>query len=118
MKRLRRKAVGFCVLPQLMKSQKDARKYHRLYIDAEISCQIEKRRTKLEKLEGGLYSYMLEWITDNIFIQNWKNKELKAKIDEFRAFRHKKYAEFLKEREELRTLELLIDDHYRKIDVD
>ena len=100
-----------------MKSKKDARKYQRLFADAIICCQIEKRRTKLEELNGDFYSNMLEWITDYIFTKNWKDEELKAKIEEFRAFRHRKYEELFKEREELRNLELVVNGHHKQFEV-
>ena len=118
MKKSRKDSVGLCLLPQLKKYRKDARKYKRLHADAEIRCLIEKRRIKLERLEGDMYASMLEWISDYIFLQDWKDKELMAVIEKFRDFRKKRYKDFLDERQKLRILELTFDGVYMSLNVD
>lgn len=117
MKKLNKKSVGFCILPQLMKYRKDAKKYKRLYIEQGVNRLIEERRVKLERLETGFYAGLSEWITDNIFLQDLSTEELSRKVDEFRLFRQRRYKELLNKREELRTLEIDVLGHLAAFEI-
>ena len=97
----KRKVVGICTLPQLIKSRKDAMKYQRLYVEQKIDCQFEKKRVKLERMERVLYSDLLEWIKYNIFSQELTTEELKVKIDEFQDLCQRQYEKYIVETNKL-----------------
>ena len=77
-------------LPMMSKARREASKFKCLYIEQSINVQIEKRRTKLERMDCYLFATLLEWISDYILLQDWKDEKLMAKIEEYRAFRQRK----------------------------
>ena len=81
--------------------------YKQLLDKQSVNAQIDKRRIMMEELDGDYYADFLEWISDYIFLQRWNDDKLMAKIEEFRAYRQRKYDELVSEREKLRNLDLL-----------
>ena len=69
-----------------------------------VNAQRIKRRIMLEELDGDYYADLLEWISDYIFLQRWNDDKLMAKIEEFRAYRQKKYDELVIERDKHQDL--------------
>lgn len=82
-----------------------------------INTQIFKRRMMLEELDGNYYADLLEWISDYIFLQNWKDENLMRKIEEYRAYRHKEYEKLITEHEKLRKLEINMNGRKKVVDV-
>lgn len=76
-----------------------------------------KRRIKLEELGGDYYYDLLEWISDYIFLQDWEDDKLMAKIEEFRAYRRKEYEKLVKEQQKLRKLDVYMNGRKRIVDV-
>ena len=105
-------------LPMMSKARREASKFKRLYIEQSINVQIEKRRTKLERMDCYLFATLLEWISDYILLQNWKDENLMAKIEEYRAFRQRKVEQSFKECQELRKLEIDVYGRHMVFDVD
>ena len=81
--------------------------YKQLLDKQSVNAQIDKRRIMMEELDGDYYADLLEWISDYIFLQRWNDDKLMAMIEEFRAYRQRKYDELVSEREKLRNLDLL-----------
>ena len=82
---------GNLSLSMVMNANCEVVMYKQLYEEQSVEAQIYKRRIKLEKLGGDYYYDLLEWISDYIFLQNWEDDKLMAKIEEFRAYRRKEY---------------------------
>lgn len=82
-----------------------------------VNAQILKRRVKLEELGGDYYYDLLEWISEYIFLQDWEDDKLMAKIEKFRAYRRKEYEKLVKEQQKLRKLEVNINGRKKIVDV-
>lgn len=104
---LNKQGMLFSDLSMVLKANREVSKYKQLLDKQSVNAQIIKRRIMLEELDGDYYADLLEWISDYIFLQRWNDDKLMAKIEEFRAYRQKKYDELVIEREKLRNLDLL-----------
>ena len=91
--------------------------YKQLLDKQSVNAQIDKRRIMMEELDGDYYADLLEWISDYIFLQNWKDEKLMAKIEEFRVYRQKQYDRLIEERQKLRKLEVNINGRKKVVDV-
>ena len=91
----------------VLKLKREVSMYKQLLDKQSVNAQIDKRRIMMEELDGDYYADLLEWISDYIFLQRWNDDKLMAKIEEFRAYRQRKYDELVSEREKLRNLDLL-----------
>ena len=104
-------------LSMVLNANREVAMYKQLYVKQSVNAQISKRRIKLEELDGDYYYDLLEWISDYIFLQNWKDEKLMAKIEEFRAYRQKQYDRLIEERQKLRKLEVNINGRKKVVDV-
>ena len=50
-------------------------------------------------------------------MQNWEDDKLRAKIEEFRAYRHKAYKRLVNEQQILRKLEVNMNGRKKTVDV-
>ena len=82
-----------------------------------VNAQIYKRLIKLEELGGDYYYDLLEWISDYIFLQDWEDDKLRAKIEEFRTYRRKEYEKLEIEQQKLRKLEVNMNGWKKVVDV-
>ena len=104
-------------LSMVLNANREVGMYKQLYAKQSVNAQISKRRIKLEELDGDYYYDLLEWISDYIFLQNWKDEKLMAKIEEFRVYRQKQYDRLIEERQKLRKLEVNINGRKKVVDV-
>lgn len=104
-------------LSMVMNANCEVVMYKQLFEKQSVNAQILKRRVKLEELGGDYYYDLLEWISDYIFLQDWEDDELMAKIEKFRAYRRKEYEKLVKEQQKLRNLEVNINGRKKTVDV-
>ena len=104
-------------LPVVMNANCEVVMYKQLFEKQSVNAQIYKRRIKLEELGGDYYYDLLEWISDYIFLQNWEDNKLRAKIEEYRAYRQKAYEKLVKEQQKLRKLEVNMNGRKKTVDV-
>ena len=104
-------------LSMVMNANCEVVMYKQLFEKQSVNAQILKRRVKLEELGGDYYSDLLEWISDYIFLQDWEDDKLMAKIEKFRAYRRKEYEKLVKEQQKLRKLEVNINGRKKTVDV-
>ena len=112
-----RQGKGNLSLSMVMNANCEAVMYKRLYEKQSVNAQIYKRRVKLEELGGDFYYDLLEWITDYVFLQNWEDDKLRAKIEEFRAYRKRAYEKLEDEQQKLRKLEVNMNGRKKVVDV-
>lgn len=119
MKKRIRNQIGkrYSNLSMVLNANREVVIYKQLLDMQKISAQIYERRMKLEELDGDYYADLLEWISDYIFLQNWKDENLTRKIEEYRAYRHKEYEKLITEHENLRKLEVNINGRKKVVDV-
>ena len=91
--------------------------YKQLFEKQSVNSQIYKRRMKLEELGGDYYYDLLEWLSDYIFLLDCEDDKLRAKIEEFRAYRRKAYDKLIEEQEKLRKLEINMNGRKKVVDV-
>ena len=108
---------GNLSLSMVMNANCEVVMYKRLYEEQSVNAQIYKRRIKFEELGEDYYYDLLEWISDYIFLQNWEDDKLSAKIEEFRAYRRKAYEKLIEEQENLRKLEINMNGRKKVVDV-
>ena len=108
---------GNLSLSMVMNANCEVVMYKRLYEEQSVNAQIYKRRIKFEELGEDFYYDLLEWISDYIFLQNWKDEKLMRKIEEFRAYRHKAYERLEIEQQKLRKLEVNMNGRKKTVDV-
>ena len=104
-------------LSMVMNANCEVVMYKQLFEKQSVNAQILKRRVKLEELGGDYYYDLLEWISEYIFLQDWEDDELMAKIEKFRAYRRKEYEKLVKEQQKLRKLEVNMNGRKRIVDV-
>ena len=104
-------------LSMVMDANYEVVMYKQLFEKQSVNAQILKRRVKLEELGGDYYYDLLEWISEYIFLQDWEDDELMAKIEKFRAYRRKEYEKLVKEQQKLRKLEVNINGRKKTVDV-
>ena len=104
-------------LSMVLNANREVGMYKQLYVEQSVNAQICKRRIMLEELDGDYYYDLLEWITDYIFLQNWEDDKLRAKIEEFRAYRRKQYEKLENEQQKLRKLEVNMNGRKKIVDV-
>ncbi len=104
-------------LSMVLNANREVVMYKQLFEKQNVNAQIYKRRIKLEELGGDYYYDLLEWISDYIFLQNWEDDKLRAKIEEFRAYRRKEYEKLEIEQQKLRKLEVNINGRKKVVDV-
>lgn len=104
-------------LSMVMNANCEVVMYKQLFEKQSVNAQILKRRVKLEELGGEYYYDLLEWISEYIFLQDWEDDELMAKIEKFRAYRRKEYEKLVKEQQKLRKLEVNINGRKKTVDV-
>ena len=104
-------------LSTVLNANREVIMYKQLLVKQSVDAQIFKRRAMSEELDGDYYADLLEWISDYIFLQNWKDEKLMTKIEEFRAYRHKQYEKLLTEQGKLRTLEVNIKGRKKIVEV-
>lgn len=104
-------------LPVVMNANCEVVMYKQLFEKQSVNAQIYKRRIKLEELGEDYYYDLLEWISDYIFLQNWEDDKLRAKIEEFRAYRQKEYEKLVKEQQKLRRLDVNMNGRKKTVDV-
>lgn len=108
-----RHGKGILSLSMVMNVNREVVMYKQLFEKQCVNSQIYKRRMKLEELGGDYYYDLLEWISDYIFLQDWKDDKLRAKIEEFRAYRRKEYEKLENEQQKLRKLEVNMNGRKR-----
>jgi len=104
-------------LSMVMNSNCEVVMYKQLFEKQSLNAQILKRRVKLEELGGDYYYDLLEWISEYLFLQDWEDDELMAKIEKFRAYRRKEYEKLVKEQQKLRKLEVNMNGRKKTVDV-
>lgn len=104
-------------LSMVMNANCEVVMYKQLFEKQSVNAQILKRRVKLEELGGDYYYDLLEWISEYIFLQDWEDDKLMAKIEKFRAYRRKEYEKLVKEQQKLRNLEVNINGRKKTVDV-
>lgn len=112
-----RQGKGNSALSMVMNANCEVVMYKQLFEEQSVNSQIYKRRMKLEELGSDYYYDLLEWISDYIMFQNWKDDKLRAKIEEFRAYRRKEYEKLEIEQQKLRKLEVNMNGRKRVVDV-
>lgn len=112
-----RQGKGNLSLPMVMNANREVVMYKQLYEEQSVNAQIYKRRIKMEELGSDYYYDLLEWISDYIFLQNWDDDKLRAKIEEFRAYRQRQYEKLTKEQQKLRKLEVNMNGRKKVLDV-
>lgn len=112
-----RQGKGNLSLPMVMNANCEVVMYKQLYVKQSVNAQIYKRLIKLEELGGDYYYDLLEWISDYIFLHDWEDDKLEAKIEEFRAYRHKAYEKLEIEQQKLRKLEVNMNGRKKVVDV-
>ena len=119
MKKRFRNQIGkrYSDLSMVLNANREVVVCKQLFAKQKINTQIFKRRMMLEELDGNYYADLLEWISDYIFLQNWKDENLMRKIEEYRAYRHKEYEKLITEHEKLRKLEVNINGRKKVVDV-
>lgn len=119
MKKRIRNQIGkrYLDLSLVLNANREVAIYKQLLDMQKVNTQIFERQVMLEKLDGDYYADLLEWISDYIFLQNWKNEDLMRKIEEFRAYRHKEYEKLIVEQEKIRKLEININGRKKVVDV-
>lgn len=78
-----RQGKGNLSLSMVMNANREVGMYKLLFEKQSVNSQIYKRRIKLEELGGDYYYDLLEWISDYIFLQDWEDDKIRAKIEEF-----------------------------------
>ena len=103
MKKRIRNQIGkrYSDLSMVLNANRDVVMYKQLLDKQKVNAQIIERQMMLEKLDGDYYADLLEWISDYIFLQNWKDENLMRKIEEYRAYRHRAYEKLIVEQEKL-----------------
>ena len=104
-------------LSMVMNANCEVVMYKQLFEKQSVNAQILKRRVKLEELGGDYYYDLLEWISEYIFLQDWEDDELMAKIEKFRTYRRKEYEKLVKEQQKLRKLEFNMNGRKKTVDV-
>lgn len=104
-------------LSMVLNANRETAMYKQLFVKQNIDAQILKRRLMMEELDGDYCADLLEWISDYIFFQSWKDDKLTEKIKEFRAYRRREYDKLLINREELRRLEVNVNGRKQVVDV-
>ncbi len=104
-------------LSMVLNANREVVMYKQLFEKQNVNTQICKRRIKLEELGGDYYYDLLEWISDYILFQNWEDDKLRAKIEEFRAYRRKEYEKLEIEQQKLRKLEVNMNGRKKVVDV-
>lgn len=119
MKKKNRNQIGkrYTNLSVVFNANREVVIYKQLLDMQKINAQIFKRRIMLEELDGDYHADLLEWISDYIFLQNWKDENLMRKIEEYRAYRHRAYDKLIIEQEKLRKLEININGRKKVVDV-
>ena len=112
-----RQGKGNLSLSMVMNANCEVVMYKQLFEKQSVNAQIYKRRIKMEELGSDYYYDLLEWISDYIFLQNWEDDKLMAKIEEFRAYRKKEYEKLEMELQELRKLEVNMNGRKKVVDV-
>ena len=112
-----RQGKGNLSLPMVMNANREVVMYKQLFEKQSVNAQIYKRRIKMEKLGSDYYYDLLEWISDYIFLQNWDDDKLRAKIEEFRAYRQRQYEKLTKEQQKLRKFEVNMNGRKKVLDV-
>lgn len=112
-----RQGKGNLSLSMVMNANREVGMYKQLFEKQSVNSQIYKRRFKLEELGGDYYYDLLEWISDYIFLQDWEDDKIRAKIEEFRAYRRKAYEKLIEEQEKLRKLEINMNGRKKVVDV-
>ena len=112
-----RQGKGNSALSMVMNANREVVMYKQLFEKQSVNSQIYKRRIKLEELGSDYYYDLLEWISEYIFLQDWEDDKLMAKIEKFRAYRRKEYEKLVKEQQKLRKLEVNINGRKKTVDV-
>jgi len=112
-----RQGKGNLSLPMVMNANREVVMYKQLFEKQSVNAQIYNRRIKMEELGSDYYYDLLEWISDYIFFQNWDDDKLRAKIEEFRAYRQRQYEKLTKEQQKLRKFEVNMNGRKKVLDV-
>ena len=112
-----RQGKGNSALSMVMNANCEVVMYKQLFEKQSVNSQIYKRRMKLEELGGDYYYDLLEWLSDYIFLLDCEDDKLRAKIEEFRAYRRKAYDKLIEEQEKLRKLEINMNGRKKVVDV-
>ena len=113
-----RHGKGILSLSMVMNVNREVVMYKQFFEKQSVKAQIYKRRIKLEELGCDYYYDLLEWISDYIFLQDWKDDKLRTKIEEFRAYRRKEYEKLENEQQKLRKLEVNMNGRKKTVNVD
>ena len=112
-----RQGKGNLSLPMVMNANREVVMYKQLFEKQSVNAQIYERCIKIEELGSDYYYDLLEWISDYIFLQNWEDDKLMAKIEEFRSYRQRQYEKLTKEQQKLRKFEVNMNGRKKVLDV-